>query len=142
MGVRNKAQKGPCYALEAVFSPPRVKYIGPLSTAPGKPHKSRLFCPLNAYIPGWKFKGRCLGKWPGMNIDIVNKKLYNPIFDSQIYQNTAESLILPGFFSGAFSFYYIVFFLNQIWMIDFYDFSRDCLLSFWISFIFLLVRNS
>ena len=35
MGVRNKAQKGPCYALEAVFSPPRVKYIGPLSTAPG-----------------------------------------------------------------------------------------------------------
>ena len=47
---------------------------------------------------------------------------YNPIFDSQIYQNTAESLILPGFFSGAFSFYYIVFFLNQIWMIDFYDF--------------------
>ena len=84
---------------------------------------------------------------------IVNKKLYlvfdfspkekyNPIFDSQIYQNTAESLILPGFFSGVFSFYYIVFFLNQIWMIDFYDFSRDCLLSFWISFIFLLVRNS
>ena len=68
--------------------------------------------------------------------------LYNPIFDSQIYQNTAESLILPGFFSGVFSFYYIVFFLNQIWMIDFYDFSRDCLLSFWISFIFLLVRNS
>ena len=67
---------------------------------------------------------------------------YIPIFDSQIYQNTAESLILPGFFSGAFSFYYIVFFLNQIWMIDFYDFSRDCLLSFWISFIFLLVRNS
>ena len=67
---------------------------------------------------------------------------YNPIFDSQIYQNTAESLILPGFFSGVFSFYYIVFFLNQIWMIDFYDFSRDCLLSFWISFIFLLVRNS
>ena len=67
---------------------------------------------------------------------------YNHIFDSQIYQNTAESLILPGFFSGAFSFYYIVFFLNQIWMIDFYDFSRDCLLSFWISFIFLLVRNS
>ena len=67
---------------------------------------------------------------------------HNPIFDSQIYQNTAESLILPGFFSGAFSFYYIVFFLNQIWMIDFYDFSRDCLLSFWISFIFLLVRNS
>ena len=65
-----------------------------------------------------------------------------PIFDSQIYQNTAESLILPGFFSGVFSFYYIVFFLNQIWMIDFYDFSRDCLLSFWISFIFLLVRNS
>lgn len=60
----------------------------------------------------------------------------------QIYQNTAESLILPGFFSGVFSFYYIVFFLNQIWMIDFYDFSRDCLLSFWISFIFLLVRNS
>lgn len=70
------------------------------------------------------------------------EKTYNPIFDSQIYQNTAESLILPGFFSGAFSFYYIVFFLNQIWMIDFYDFSRDCLLSFWISFIFLLVRNS
>lgn len=66
----------------------------------------------------------------------------DPIFDSQIYQNTAESLILPGFFSGVFSFYYIVFFLNQIWMIDFYDFSRDCLLSFWISFIFLLVRNS
>ena len=28
------------------------------------------------------------------------------------------------------------------WRIDFYDFSRDCLLSFWISFIFLLVRNS
>ena len=25
---------------------------GPLSTAPGKPHKSRLFCPLNANIPG------------------------------------------------------------------------------------------
>ena len=71
-----------------------------------------------------------------------NKTIYNPIFDSQIYQNTAESLILPGFFSGVFSFYYIVFFLNQIWMIDFYDFSRDCLLSFWISFIFLLVRNS
>ena len=70
------------------------------------------------------------------------KVCYSPIFDSQIYQNTAESLILPGFFSGAFSFYYIVFFLNQIWMIDFYDFSRDCLLSFWISFIFLLVRNS
>ena len=68
--------------------------------------------------------------------------VYNPIFDSQIYQNTAESLILPGFFSGVFSFYYIVFFLNQIWMIEFYDFSRDCLLSFWISFIFLLVRNS
>ena len=69
-------------------------------------------------------------------------RVYDPIFDSQIYQNTAESLILPGFFSGVFSFYYIVFFLNQIWMIDFYDFSRDCLLSFWISFIFLLVRNS
>ena len=75
-------------------------------------------------------------------MDIYAKVKYNPIFDSQIYQNTAESLILPGFFSGAFSFYYIVFFLNQIWMIDFYDFSRDCLLSFWISFIFLLVRNS
>ena len=29
---------------------------------------------------------------------------YTPIFDSQIYQNTAESLILPGFFSGVFSF--------------------------------------
>ena len=48
--------------------------------------------------------------------------MYNPIFDSQIYQNTAESLILPGFFSGAFPFYYIVFFLNQIWMID-YEFA-------------------
>ena len=79
MGARNKARKGPCYALEAVFSPPRVngKYTGPLSTAPGKPHKSRLFCPLNAYIPGGKFKGRCLGKRPGTYIDIVNKKLYN-----------------------------------------------------------------
>ena len=75
-------------------------------------------------------------------LPILKTTCYNPIFDSQIYQNTAESLILPGFFSGAFSFYYIVFFLNQIWMIDFYDFSRDCLLSFWISFIFLLVRNS
>ena len=75
-------------------------------------------------------------------IPITVNPYYNPIFDSQIYQNTAESLILPGFFSGVFSFYYIVFFLNQIWMIDFYDFSRDCLLSFWISFIFLLVRNS
>ena len=52
----------------------------------------------------------------------LNTRINNPIFDSQIYQNTAESLILPGFFSGAFSFYYIVFFLNQIWMIDFYDF--------------------
>ena len=52
MGDRNKAQKGPCYDLEAVFSTPRVKYTGPLATAPGKPHKSRLFCPLNAYIPG------------------------------------------------------------------------------------------
>ena len=48
----------------------------------------------------------------------------NPIFDSQIYQNTAESLILFSFFSGVVSFYYIVFFLNQIWRIDFYDFSR------------------
>ena len=76
------------------------------------------------------------------NLSPLERQWYNPIFDSQIYQNTAESLILPGFFSGAFSFYYIVFFLNQIWMIDFYDFSRDCLLSFWISFIFLLVRNS
>ena len=77
MGARNKAQKGPCYALEAVFSPPRVKIYRPLSIASGKPHKSRLFCPLNAYIPGWKFKGQCLGKRPGMHIDIVNKKLYN-----------------------------------------------------------------
>ena len=34
----------------------------------------------------------------------MEKKDYNPIFDSQIYQNTAESLILPGFFSGVFSF--------------------------------------
>ena len=74
MGVRNKAQKGPCYALEAVFSPPRVKYIGPLSTAPGKPHKSRLFCPLNAYIPGQKFKSQGVGKQVGRCIDIVNKK--------------------------------------------------------------------
>ena len=72
----------------------------------------------------------------------MEASIISPIFDSQIYQNTTESLILPGFFSGVFSFYYIVFFLNQIWMIDFYDFSRDCLLSFWISFIFLLVRNS
>ena len=77
-----------------------------------------------------------------LDAGLFPENYYNPIFDSQIYQNTAESLILPGFFSGAFSFYYIVFFLNQIWMIDFYDFSRDCLLSFWISFIFLLVRNS
>ena len=75
-------------------------------------------------------------------IEKVLLEKYNPIFDSQIYQNTAESLILPVFFSGVVSFYYIVFFLNQIWMIDFYDFSQDCLLSFWISFIFLLVRNS
>ena len=74
MGARNKAQKGPCYALEAVFSPPRVKYIGPLSTAPGKPHKSRLFCPLNAYIPGQKFKSQGVGKQVGRCIDIVNKK--------------------------------------------------------------------
>ena len=29
MGVRNKAQKGPCYALEAVFSPPRVNIPAP-----------------------------------------------------------------------------------------------------------------
>ena len=33
MGARNKAQKGPCYALEAVFSPPRVKYRPPLYCA-------------------------------------------------------------------------------------------------------------
>ena len=89
----------------------------------------------------------CLAQMEGVlkELDISYEDLdvfLTPIFDSQIYQNTAESLILPGFFSGAFSFYYIVFFLNQIWMIDFYDFSRDCLLSFWISFIFLLVRNS
>ena len=83
--------------------------------------------------------GRFIGEEVAKKLGIA---YYDPIFDSQIYQNTAESLILPGFFSGAFSFYYIVFFLNQIWMIDFYDFSRDCLLSFWISFIFLLVRNS
>ena len=83
-----------------------------------------------------------VGKVGKIMFDFMGKCRYNPIFDSQIYQNTAESLILPGFFSGVFSFYYIVFFLNQIWMIDFYDFSRDCLLSFWISFIFLLVRNS
>jgi hypothetical protein len=74
MEARNKAQKGPCYALEAVFSPPRVKYTGPLSTAPGKPHKSRLFCHLNAYIPGQKFKSQGLGKRARKCIDIVNKK--------------------------------------------------------------------
>ena len=75
---------------------------------------------------------------------LTNDLFYDKIsfFDSQIYQNTAESLILSSFFSGVVSFYYIVFFLNQIWRIDFYDFSRDCLLRFWISFIFLLVRNS
>ena len=74
MGARNKAQKGPCYALEAVFSHSRVKYTVPLSTAPEKPHKSRLFCPLNAYIPGQKFKSQGVGKWAGKRIDIVNKK--------------------------------------------------------------------
>ena len=74
MGDRNKAQKGPCYDLEAVFSTPRVKYTGPLATAPGKPHKSRLFCPLNAYIPGQKFKSQGVGKQVGRCIDIVNKK--------------------------------------------------------------------
>ena len=91
-----------------------------------------------------KIKGQSLEVISGLCFFLVqeNDVVYTPIFDSQIYQNTAESLILPGFFSGVFSFYYIVFFLNQIWMIDFYDFSRDCLLSFWISFIFLLVRNS
>ena len=68
--------------------------------------------------------------------------LYQFLTFTQNLKRSPESLILPGFFSGVFSFYYIVFFLNQIWMIDFYDFSRDCLLSFWISFIFLLVRNS
>lgn len=72
MEARNKAQKGPCYALEAVFSPPRVN-TGPFSTAPGKPHKSRLFCHLNAYIPGQKFKSQGLGKRAGKCIDIVNK---------------------------------------------------------------------
>ena len=74
MGARNKAQKGPCYALEAVFSPPRVKIYRPLSIASGKPHKSRLFCPLNAYIPGQKFKSQGVGKQVGRCIDIVNKK--------------------------------------------------------------------
>lgn len=98
---------------------------------------------LKSIIPLKKIITSCLMvSEAGLLLDRTALLRYNPIFDSQIYQNTAESLILPGFFSGAFSFYYIVFFLNQIWMIDFYDFSRDCLLSFWISFIFLLVRNS
>ena len=90
MGARNKAQKGPCYALEAVFSPPRVKYTGPLSTAPGKPHKSRLFYPLNAYIPGEKFKSRSFGKQIGECIDIVNKKLYNE-YDKTGYNKSGRS---------------------------------------------------
>lgn len=77
-----------------------------------------------------------------ITVDKLSVLRYNQKFDSRIYQNTAESLILSSFFSGVVSFYYIVFFLNQIWRIDFYDFSRDCLLRFWISFIFLLVRNS
>ena len=34
------------------FQPSEGKYTGSLATAPVKPHKSRLFCPLNAYILG------------------------------------------------------------------------------------------
>ena len=90
MGGRNKAQKGPCYALEAVFSPPRVNIPAPLSTAPGKPHKSRLFYPLNAYIPGEKFKSRSFGKQIGECIDIVNKKLYNE-YDKTGYNKSGRS---------------------------------------------------
>ena len=35
---------------------------------------------------------------------------YTPVFDSDIWKNTAERLILYSFFGGAFSFYDIVFF--------------------------------
>ena len=45
-GGQNKAQKGPCYALEAVFSPPRVKYIGPPSLPrPESRINQGFFCP-------------------------------------------------------------------------------------------------
>ena len=53
MGFRNKAQKGPCHALKAVFNPPR-EITGPLSTASGKPHQNRLAgldAPIVAIFP-------------------------------------------------------------------------------------------
>ena len=43
-------------------------------------------------------------------IDIDAWRCYNPIFESKIEQNTAGRLVLHSFPSGAFSFYYIVFF--------------------------------
>lgn len=34
MGARNKAPKGPCHALEAVFGPPRVNIPAPSLPSP------------------------------------------------------------------------------------------------------------
>lgn len=72
MGARNKAQKGPCYALEAVFSSPRVNILA-ISLPRPESRINQGFLPLNAYIPGQKFKSQGVGKQVGRCIDIVNK---------------------------------------------------------------------
>ena len=45
MGARNKAQKGPCYALEAVFSPPRVNIPAPSLLRPESRINQGFFIP-------------------------------------------------------------------------------------------------
>ena len=54
----------------------------------------------------------CFGNLNMLNIILFPAKIvYNPVFDSSIEQNTVVKPILQGFYNGAVSFWYIVFFL-------------------------------
>lgn len=54
-------------------------------------------------------------------VHFINAPIYNPVFDSDIWKNTAERLILHSFSGGAFSFYdtlsyrTYVYFMPHIW---------------------------
>ena len=47
------------------------------------------------------------------DVDKIGKGWYIPVFDSNVWKNTAERLILYSFSGGAVSFYNIVFFYEN-----------------------------
>ena len=62
-----------------------------------------------------------------MDLVLLGNIKYNPVFDSDIWKNTAGRLILYSFSGGVFSFYNIVFFYeNQNCVIRNFQF-RKCL---------------